>query len=84
MAHRLRTINNHQSLSGKNQALGMIERLHPPEDKRYPKEVLEKKAALERLSGVKNSSKTYYSELKKSFAQMHKCNNNLTQTQKEI
>ncbi|MEG6510980.1 GAF domain-containing sensor histidine kinase [Desulforamulus ruminis] len=77
-------MNNRQSLAGKNQALGMIERLHPPEAKRYPKEVLEKKSALERLSGVKNSSKTYYSELKKSFAQMQKCNINLTQSQKEI
>ncbi len=50
----------------------------------YPTALITKTAALERLSGVKSSGKTHYSALKKSIAEMQKCNLYLTKSQREV
>lgn len=65
-----------------DQSIDVIKLLRPTRNK--PNELLVKNEALERLSGVKSSGKTHYSELKKSIAQAQKCNLNLNQSQREI
>lgn len=84
MANRLMARNKRKTVAPKKQVMGIMEMLRPTKDKQYPNEVITKNKALEKLSGAKSSSKTHYSELKKSIAQMQKCNINLTYSQKEI
>ncbi|WP_304543238.1 GAF domain-containing sensor histidine kinase [Desulforamulus aquiferis] len=84
MAQRLRAVNRKGQISQANQAIGIMELFNQREDIPYPNDLLVKNSALERLGGVKNSAKTHYSELKKSVAQMQKCNINLTKSQREI
>ncbi|MBO8137658.1 MAG: GAF domain-containing sensor histidine kinase [Desulfotomaculum sp.] len=84
MAHILKVINNQKAVVRRKHAIDMVKLLHPSGYKQYPNEIMVKNAALERLIGVKNSTKTHYSELKKSIIQMQKCNINLSQSQKEI
>nr|WP_315989457.1 hypothetical protein [Desulforamulus aquiferis] len=84
VAQRLRAVNRKGQISQANQAIGIMELFNQREDIPYPNDLLVKNSALERLGGVKNSAKTHYSELKKSVAQMQKCNINLTKSQREI
>ncbi|MEW6696236.1 MAG: histidine kinase [Bacillota bacterium] len=74
MAHRLRATHKQKTVGRQCPTMGGMEILQLTKDKQYQNELLTKRAALERLSGVKNSGKTYYRELKKSVAEMQKCN----------
>lgn len=84
MAHRLRAINKQGAVPRRNQPVDISELLRPTKDKNYPNALIVKTATLERLSGVKNSSKTHYSALKKSVTEMQNCNLFLAKSKKEI
>lgn len=84
MAKRLKITNNRNALIEKNKSINVYELLSQTKDKYYQNQLLIKTEALEKLSGVKNSGKTYYSELKKSMAEMQKCNLFLSQSQRDI
>lgn len=72
MDHILKVINNQKAVVRRKHAIDMVKLLHPSGYKQYPNEIMVKNAALERLIGVKNSTKTHYSELKKVLS---KCKN---------
>ncbi|WP_031514727.1 GAF domain-containing sensor histidine kinase [Desulfofalx alkaliphila] len=84
MAYRLKAGNNTKVVHGSAQPINIYDLLKPTKNKGYQNELLVKIANLERLSGVKTCSKTHYSELKKSVAEMQRCNLFLTKSQREI
>jgi len=75
---------NTNALIHYNEIRKAIEILRFTNDQYHQSEVLQKIAALEKLSGVKTSSTTHYSELKKSVEQLQKSNLLLAESKKEI
>jgi signal transduction histidine kinase len=84
VARRLKATGNHQETLQGNLPVNSGDVLNLTKHKYVQKELFNKITALERLSGVRNSSKTHYSELKKSMADMQKCNLFLTESQQEV